>query len=176
MPESKDLFIPYMPEVDIRPDIETVFTKARKAADESREDGDGLFHRQVIIVTPGRLLISKICPLPSEIPADELSRLSSLIPPQPQKNISAISFTYFEALKKDVLQAIPFFGFLLGFAAIGHKVWVFEGHSSAMRAGCQNSDILLVDGGILPFLGDEKEWRTTAMDVMRGNEIKIIPR
>jgi hypothetical protein len=75
-----------------------------------------------------------------------------------------------------VHQAIPFFGFLLGFAAIGHKVWVFEGHSSAMRAGCQNSDILLVDGGILPFLGDEKEWRTTAMDVMRGNEIKIIPR
>ena len=64
------LFIPHMPEIDIRPDIESVFSKARAAADESREDVDGLFHRQVIIVTPGRLLISKgLSSSFSEIPA-----------------------------------------------------------------------------------------------------------
>jgi hypothetical protein len=176
MPEFKDLFFPHLPEVDIRTDINSVFSKARMAADQSREDEDGIFHRQVIIVTPGRLLISKLCPLPSEIPAAELSRLSSLIPPQPQKNIAVISYTLLEALKKDILQAIPFFGFLLGFATIGHVVWVFEGHSTAMQAGCKDADILLVDGGILPYLGDELEWRTIAMNSMRGNEIKIIPR
>jgi len=176
MPEVKDLFTPHPPEVDIRPDIESVFSKARAAADESREDEDGLFHRQVIIVTPGRLLISKVCPLPSEIPADELFRLTSLIPPQPQKNISVISYTYLEALKKDILQTIPFFGFLLGFAAIGHNVWVFEGHSSALQAGCREADMLVIDGGILPFLGDEMEWRPLAAGVMRGKDIKIIPR
>ena len=176
MPELKHLFIPHIPEVDIRPDIETVFSKARAAADESREDEDGLFHRQAIIVTPGRLLISKVCPLPSDIPADELLRLTSLIPPRPPKNISVITYTYLEALKKDILQAIPFFGFLLGFAAIGHRVWIFEGHSSALQAGCRDADLLIVDGGILPFLGDEIWWRTLASSVMRGKEIKIIPR
>jgi hypothetical protein len=176
MPEINEIFTPHMPEVDIRPDIESVFTKARKAADESREDEEGLYHRQVIIVTPGRLLISKICPLPSEIPADELSRLISLIPPQPPQNISAISYTFLEALKRDVLQAIPFFGYLLGFAAIGHRVWVFEGHSSATQAGCREADILLVDGGMLPYIRATKDWRTTALKVMRGKEIKIITR
>ena len=176
MPEIKDIFFPKLPEADIRPDIESVFSKARVAADESREDEDGLFRRQVIMFTPGRLLISKVCPLPSEIPANELLRLTSLIPPQPPKNISVITYTYLEALKKDILQAIPFFGFLLGFAAIGHRVWVFEGHSSALQAGCREADLLIVDGGILPFLGDEMEWRTLAAGVMRVKEIKIIPR
>ena len=104
MPEKMDLFIPHMPDVDIRPDIESVFSKALVAANESRENGDGLFHRQVIIVTPGRLLISKACMLPSEIPADELLKLTALIPPHPPKNISVITYTYLEALKKDILQ------------------------------------------------------------------------
>lgn len=176
MPEIRDLFIPHIPEVDIRPDIESVFSKARAAAEESREDSDGLFHRQVIIVTPGRLLISKACPLPSEIPADESSRLTSLIPPRPPKNISVISYTYLEALKKDILQAIPFFGFLLGFAAFGHRVWIFEGHPSALQAGCRGADMLIIDGGILPFLGDDLVWRNKTLDVMREKEIKIIPR
>jgi hypothetical protein len=176
MPEIIDLFIPHTPEVDIRPEIESVFSKARAAAGESREDEDGLFHRQVIIITPGRLLISKLCPLPSEIPSDELLRLTSLIPPHPPKNISVITYTYLEALKKDILQAIPFFGFLLGFAAIGHRVWVFEGHSSALQAGCREADLLIIDGEMLPFLGDEMEWRTLATGSMRGKEIKIIPR
>ncbi len=176
MPEMKDLFTPHAPEVDIRSDIESVFSKARATADETREDEEGLFHRQVIIVTPGRLLISKICPLPSEIPPEELSRLTSLIPPQPPKNIAVISYTYLDALKKNILKAIPFFGFLLGWSAIGHNVWVFEGHSSAIRAGCRKADLLIVDGGILPFLGDEMVWRAQAADVMRGNEVKVIPR
>lgn len=176
MLETNDLFTPHLPEIDIRPDTEVVFSKARKAADELREDDDGLFHRQVIIVTPGRLLISKICPLPAEIPADELSRLSSLLPPQPQKGISVIAYTYIEALKKDTLRTIPFLGFLLGFAMLGHTVWIFEGHPTAIHAGCRDADILLIDGGILPFLGDQNDLQKAALSVMRGNEIKIIPR
>jgi hypothetical protein len=176
MSENNYIFIPKMPEVDIRPDIESIFSKAREAADETREDENGFFHRQVIIVTPGRLLISKICPLSSEIPSDELSRLSSLIPPQSPQIISVISYTYLEALKTDILQAIPFFGYLLGFATLGHKVWVFEGHDSALSAGCRNADILLVDGGMLTYLEQNNKWRTVALNVMRGKDIKIIAR
>ncbi|MCJ7518184.1 MAG: hypothetical protein MUO42_00730 [Anaerolineaceae bacterium] len=176
MSEINPLFIAHMPEVDIRPDIESVFIKARKAADDSREGEDGLYHRQVIIVTPGRLLISKMCPLPSELTTDELSRLSSLIPPHSLRNISVIANTYLEALKANILQAIPFFGYLLGFAALGHKVWVFEGHPSALKAGCRDADILLVDGEMLPFLDENTEWRATVLDGMRGKDIKIIAR
>lgn len=165
-----------MPEVDERPDIESVFIKARIAADESCADEYGLYHRQVIIVTPGRLLISKICPLPSEIPADELSRLIKLIPPQPSRNIAVVAFTYLEALKTNVLQAIPFFGYLLGFAALGHKVWTFERHPSTLSAGCRKADILLIDGGMLPYFDENTDWRATALKVMRGEEIKIIAR
>ena len=176
MLEFNTLFTMHMPEVDIRPDIESIFTKARKAADDSREDEDGLYHRQVIIVTPGRLFISKICPLPSEIPADEISRLSSLVSPQSPRSISVITYTYLETLKTDILQAIPFFGYLLGFAALGHKVWIFEGHPSALSAGCRDADILLVDGGMLPYLEKNSEWRVAALNVMRGKDIKIIAR
>jgi hypothetical protein len=176
MPDTKTLFAPQMPDVDILPDIESVFAKARKAADESREDEDGLFHRQVIIVTPGRLLISKICPLPSEIPADELSRLVSLIPLQPSRNISVIAFTLLDALKADILKAIPFFGFLLGFATLGHKVVVFEGHSSALSTGCRDADLLLVDAGMLPYLDEKNNWQDIVLKVMKGKDIKIIAR
>ena len=176
MPENNSLFSPFMPEVDERPDIESVFIKARKVADESFEDEFGLYHRQVIIVTPGRLLIGKNCPLPSEIPADELARLSKLISPQPPRNIAVIAFTYLEALKANILQAIPFFGHLLVFAALGHKVWVFEGHPFALSAGCRDADILLVDGGMLPYLDENAEWRVNALKMMRGKDIKIISR
>jgi hypothetical protein len=176
MSEINNLFTPQMPEVDIPPDIESVFSKARIKSDESREDEDGLFHRQVIIVTPGRLLISKICPLPSEIPADEISRLSSLIPPNPSRSISVIAYTYLDALKMDILQAIPFFGYLLGFATLGHKVVIFEGHLSALSAGCRDADILLVDAGLVPFLDKNTNWHDIALKAMKGKEIKIIAR
>jgi hypothetical protein len=176
MSEINELFTPQMPEVDIPPDIESIFSKARKAADESREDEDGLFHRQVIIVTPGRLLISKICPLPSEIPGDEITRLASLIPPQPSRNVSVIAYTFLDALKTDILQTIPFFGYLLGFATLGHKVVVFEGHPSALEAGCRGADILLVDAGLLPYLDENINWHDIALKVMMGKDIKIIAR
>ncbi len=176
MPETRSLFTPHMPEVYIRPDIESVFSKARSASDNTREGEDGLFRRQVVIVTPGRLLISKICPLPSEISAKEKSLLSSLISPQSPLNVAVIAFTYLESLKSDLLQAIPFFGYLLGFAALGHRVWVFEGHSSALTAGCRDADFLLVDREMQPFLGENDNWRITAQKVMRGQTIKIINR
>jgi hypothetical protein len=171
---ESDFFQPCMPEVDIRADIETIFSRARVAADESVEDDEGLFRRQIVFVTPGRLLIGKTCPLPAEIPPKEMARVKDLIPPKPVKNIAAISYTFLDALQKDMNRAVPFMGYLLGFATLGHCVWVFEGHESALAAGCRDADYLLVDEGMLPFL--PVEWRATAEKAMRGNVIKQIPR
>lgn len=169
-----EFFAPHMPEVDIRPDIETIFARARAAADELVEDEAGLYHRQMIVVTPGRLLVGKACPLPAEIPGDELERFKELVPPKPQLHIATITYTYLEALKKDMAKAIPFIGYLLGFGMLGHVVWVFEGHPSALAAGCRDADLLLVDSGMLSELGTN--WREVAMGAMRGSEIKLIPR
>jgi len=176
MVKQDNLFYPHIPEVDVRPDIDTIFNRARSAADESIQDKDGLYRRQVIIVTPGRLLVGKKCPIPSELSQDEISRLVTLIPPHPPRAIAVIAYTYLDALKEDLLKAIPFFGYLLGFATIGHRVWVFEGHPSALAAGCAQADMLIVDGALLPDLDKNESWREVAVSAMRGNQIKVIPR
>jgi len=178
MPEETrtDLFEPHMPAVDIRPDIETIFARARAEAAVSVEDDQGLHRRQLIIVTPGRLIVSKECPLPLEIPQNEIGRLKELIPPKPAINIAAIAYTYLEAMKEDMAKAVPFIGYLLGFGMLGHAVWVFEGHPSALAAGCRDADMLLVDGGMLPYLEQNPAWRETALGTMRGSEIKLITR
>lgn len=176
MAADNQIFQPRIPEVDIRTDIDLIFDRARAAADESIQDVDGLYHRQVIIVTPGRLLISKESPLPGDFSSSEIEKLINLVPVNPPRNIAVIAYTYLEALKQDVLKAIPFFGYLMGFATIGHKVWVFEGHPTALAAGCRDADLLIVDGGLMPDLGNNMNWRQEAVSVMRGSEIKIIPR
>ena len=174
---KKDLFAPRMPEVDFRPEIGTIFSRARAAAAQTHVGEDGIEHHQVIIVTPGRLLVAKDCPLAGDIPAEQLAQLSELVPSQPRINIAVFAYTYLDALKTDIRRAIPFFDFLLGFAAIGHAVWVFEGHESALAAGCRDADLLLVDSGLLPDLeAHNPDWRAQALQAMRGDIVKLIVR
>jgi hypothetical protein len=54
-----------------------------------------------------------------------------------KRNIAAIAYTELSGLRSDISKTIPFFGILLGFAYIGHAVWIFEGHGSALVAGCR---------------------------------------
>jgi hypothetical protein len=172
-----DLFTPRMPEVDIRPEIGAIFSRARAAAAQTHTGEDGIEHRQVIIITPGRLLVAKCSPLAEDIPVEQLALLNELVPPKPRINIAVLAYTYLDALKKDIRRAIPFFDFLLGFAALGHTVWVFEGHTSALVAGCREVDLLLVDSGLLPALeAHNPDWRAGALQAMRGDIIKLIAR
>ncbi|MCD6356383.1 MAG: hypothetical protein J7L66_03760 [Anaerolineaceae bacterium] len=131
----------------------------------------------MIIITPGRLLIGKDCPLAEEIPVEQLALLGELIPPQPPIHIAVIAYTFLDALKTDIRRAIPFFEFLLGFSALGHTVWVFEGHRSALSAGCTEADLLLVDSGMQDALNAQNpDWRAQALEAMRGSTIRIIAR
>ena len=43
-----------------------------------------------------------------------------------------------------------------------------------LAAGCRDADLLLVDGGMLPFLAEN--WAATAMGVMRNKEIYVHDR
>jgi hypothetical protein len=78
------------------------------------------------------------------------------------------------ALKTNTAKAIPFAGMLLGVAYIGHAVWAFEGHSSALAHGCRGADVLLVDSGMLPHL--QLDWHAIASRAMRRQEIYIHDR
>ena len=174
---DKDLFTPRMPEVDVRPEIGAIFSRARAAAAQTYIGEDGIERRQVIIITPGRLLVAKGSPQADEIPVELLTLLSELVPPQPFINIAVLAYTYLDALKVDIRRAIPFFDFLLGLTALGHTVWVFEGHTSALTAGCMEADLLLVDSGLLPALeAHNPDWRTQALQAMRGDTVKLIAR
>jgi hypothetical protein len=171
-----DMYTPHMPEVDPREDIETIFARVRSTAEEPHQGTDGIYRRQVVILTPGRLIIGKDCPLARDLLKEEIKILENLVPQKPAIQIAVIAYTFLNALKADMRKAIPFIDYLLGFAALGHSVWVFEGHHSALSAGCRDADLLLVDNGMLPSLEDIPNWRANAEAVMRTPNIKLISR
>jgi hypothetical protein len=45
-------------------------------------------------------------------------------------------------------------------AYIGHSVWIFEGHPSALAAGCKGADLLIVDDAMVPHLAPD--WQLVA--------------
>jgi len=157
-----------MPEVDEVPDIEDVFAKARAAA-SGEQLPLGRSGRHVIVVTPGRMLMFQPCPPEGSMPEQQVEPIRRMISPQVKRRIAAIAYTELSAIQKDISRTIPFFGILIGFAYIGHAVWVFEGHSSALTAGCRDADVLIVDGAMLTHL--QQDWAMTAASVMKRPEI-----
>ena len=172
--KDEAMFTPRMPEVDESSSLAAVFDRARSTAATGTATPGSAQPRCVVIVTPGRLLMLQPCPPAGSMPEQQAAGIKRLIPPAPQRSITAIGYTELEALKTDIAKAIPFVGMLLGFAYIGHAVWVFEGHSSALAHGCRNADVLLVDGGMLPHL--PPDWRTVASSTMRRAEMYVHDR
>jgi hypothetical protein len=159
MAEQPDLFEPRMPEVDQPKDIRRVFDQARTSA--AAEHAPGKDHsRQVVLVTPGRMLMLQPCPPPGTMPQNMVSQIERLVSPKVKRKIAVIAYTELQAITKGLSQAIPFFGMLVGMAYIGHSVWIFEGHATALATGCKEADVLIVDSGMVPHL--TAEWRTLA--------------
>ena len=94
-----------------------------------------------------------------------------MISPKVKRNVAATAYTELSAPTAGISQSVPFFGFVLGFAYIGHAVWVFEGHPSALAAGCRDADVLIVDGGMVPHL--QNDWMAIAWSVMRTPETYV---
>ena len=164
-----------MPEVDIPPELERIFDEARKAASgELKIPGADPNARYLIIATPGRMLLNMTVPAAGTIPAAQVERMEEMMPSSVKRNIAAISYNEQKAITTNAGKAIPFLGMLMGFAYIGHTVWVFEGHPSALAAGCRDADILFVDSGMMPFLS--KDWMSVAASTMRSKEIYLHDR
>jgi len=166
------LFEPRMPEVETAPQIGEVFAKARAAAVGA--DAQTAAARQLVIVTPGRLLMLQPCPPPGSMPESQVAAIQKLIPPHTKRAIAAIAYTELGALRKDLSKTVPFAGILMGFAYIGHAVWVFEGHASTLAEGCRDADVLLVDGGMVPHL--QSDWYAVATSTMRRPEVYVHDR
>lgn len=162
MPTAID---PRMPEVAGPPDVDLdqAFGLARIRA-IGAELSDTVA-RNVVLVTPGRSLISYGCPKPGSVANEDVAGLlGRRFPPSPTQNIAVIAYTEFKAAIEDVGKAIPFFGMLRALAYLGHAVWVFEGHPSAFEAGVSKANVLFVDSGMMPFL--QLSWFSVAQRVL----------
>ena len=157
-PRPADIFKPHGMGVELFEDMDEVFREARRAA--SGEDDNEVTRswkkfegqRAVAIITPGRATMFSPCAEPNSIPSEVIAQERLLMPPDPPLKITAISYTFIEALATEIDKAIPFRGFLSSWAYLGHSVMVFEGHPSAFESGVRNCDVLLVDSGMLPFI------------------------
>lgn len=162
-----------MPEVDETLDAEEVFERARSMA-----HGEGLPQgrpaRNIVLVTPARKLMLQACPAPGSVPRSKVQPIEEMLPPYVKRNVAVIACTDFAARSTDIAAAIPFYGFLVGFAYIGHAVWVFEGHPSALAAGCRDADVLMVDDAMIPHL--QADWIAVASRVMKNAEIYVHSR
>jgi hypothetical protein len=168
-PRPADIFEPHMPGVELLSDMDALFSTAREQL-EAGEFPAGEFvkgQRAVAVVTPGRLIMFQPCPAPGRMSGELVENAKKLMPPDPPLKISAVSYTMVEAFMKDETKTkcIPFLGFLIGFAYIGHNVVVFEGHPTAFESGVRDSDVLIIDSGMLPFI--QEDWFDVARRVMR---------
>ena len=187
-PQPADIFEPHMPGVDLLSDMEGFFLHVRELLEvEGRDEyiqkaGLGTFipagriseetpqrQRHVAVITPGRMISLAPAPRPKSVSEKELAQIRSILPGKAPLQISAISYTKLEAYMQDETKTkcIPFLGFLLAFAYLGHNVIVFEGHPSALEFGVKNSDALFIDSGMLPFLPEN--WADIVFKSMKPN-------
>ncbi len=166
-----------MPEVDVPPDAEERFAEAWRMASADAPTPPGHTvrgQRHIVIVTPGRMLMSQPCPRPGSMKAEALGPIEAIAPSTTRLRIAVIAFTQLDRLLKNVADAIPFAGYLWGLGYVGHTVVVFEGHPSALKAGCRDADMLIVDEAMVPHL--QRDWASVAWGVMRAPQILIFGR
>ncbi len=163
-----------MPEVDLSHPADRVFAAVRQAAASVSQQPETLGRRHVALVTPSRVTMLHPCPAPGSLGPEQTTLAEGLVPSGTSRNVAVIGYNELEATKADISMAVPFFGLLQTLGYLGHSVWIFEGHVSAMGAGCQDADVLIVDDGMMRHLPGN--WRSVAMRVMRGPDIYAFER
>jgi hypothetical protein len=167
---TKDL---RMPDVATPADIEEVFANIRAVAAGKKGP------RGLVIVRPDRTYLL-LRPIPETLELRKMAAgLERLIPSDVKRNIAVISQTGFGTAGAvpslaETNESIPFLGLLMALTGKGHAVWIFEGHPSALRAGCRDADGLIVDSAMRPVLQDN--WQDAAGAAMRRVNILVHDR
>jgi hypothetical protein len=113
------------------------------------------------------------------MPAQAIASMEKMLPASTKRNVAVVAETaWAQASAPDVKAAntaIPFFGLLMGFATIGHAVWVFKTTRLEMLVeGAREADVLIVDGvtaAVLPA-----GWLDAVRPSMRNPQILIHDR
>jgi|SRR5579859_22968 len=149
--------------------LEEFFAGVRKKASQG----------QLVIVRPdGKHLLFPALKKESA-PIDGLASVEKMLPSSVKRNVAVIGDTAWTMAEKPSPQAanhaIPFFGLLMGFATIGHAVWIFDIKPAAfLNDGCREADVLIVDDARLAAL--PAEWQVMVAKVMRNPQILVHDR
>ncbi len=161
-------FDPRMPDVDVRADAAAAFAKARAKVSGQSEGF------RIAIVRPDRVVLFFPLPPPPPQTSQMAKQLAAVIPSDRGRNIAVVSSTEFTmsgngtpTTLQEANSAIPFIGILCGLAYLGHRIWIFEGHSSALRLGLEQSEIVIVDSGMIPFL--QPDWMQVARSAIQDD-------
>lgn len=147
-PEPSNIFQPHMPGVELFSDMGALFDAARTlSATGELPAGAVALHaeaaaeveklkgwRSVVVVTPGRSFVTVPAPAPGGVPRDAVENIRRMLPPDPPLAVAVVAYTHARALAEDKAKAIPFFGFLIGFASVGHTVSSSRGARRPSRA------------------------------------------
>jgi hypothetical protein len=131
----------------------------------------------VILCPDGQHLILPALPKVAVRP-EMLAAVERMLPSTIKRSVAVIGDTAWTTGSEPSLQtanqAIPFFGLLMGFASLGHLVWIFNGAANLLSAGCREADVLVVDSASVATL--PRDWKAEAAKVMRNPEILIHDR
>jgi hypothetical protein len=152
---------------DIQQTLKRVFESVREKA----------AHRQLVILRPdGRQVV---LPALENGPPEATAAVEKMLPSNVKRNVAVMgetAWTMGESLNLQTAnQAIPFFGLLMGFASIGHSVWIFNTKAPGfLAAACRDADVLIVDGPLCPGL--PSGWQASAQKAMRNKQILVHDR
>ena len=139
----------------------------------------GAAERKLVILRPDGKQLS-LPALPREAaPPDQIAAIERMLPSSVKRKVAVLSDTSWTLAERPGLQdagkAIPFFGMLMGFAAIGHAVWIFDPSTpSVLVAGCTEADLVIVDSEKLTKL--PPNWQTLAATGERKPQILVHDR
>ena len=115
---------------------------------------------------------------PTSVKLEMTAAIEQIIPSTTKRKVAVIGEISWASSDQPSLQAanqaIPFWGLLMGFASIGHAVWVFRGSADLLCAGCRGADVLIVDSASLGSL--PRGWQVEAARVMRNPQILVHDR
>ena len=115
---------------------------------------------------------------PTSVRPEMKAAIEQILPWTAKRSVAVITETSWASTAQPSLQAanqaIPFWGLLMGFASIGHAVWVFHGSTDLLCAGCSSADALIVDSASLAALPGD--WQVEATKVMRTPQILVHDR
>jgi hypothetical protein len=147
--------------------VERVFASIRAKA---------AYNELVILRPDGRQLA---LPALRKVSPEMLAGIEKMLPSTVKRNVAVMGETAWTmsnpATVVEASKAIPFFGLLMGFASLGHAVWIFNPKGAALlTAGCRHADVVIADDACRSILAPG--WQTIAQSVMRNKQILVHDR